>query len=510
MEHTERLQRVIAARGAGSRRAAEDAIRAGRVMVDGQLVTDLGVKVDPTAVDIRLDGKLLRPQRLRTIVLNKPSGYITTTSDERGRRTVMDLIDVPERLYPVGRLDRETQGLLLFTNDGDIANRVMHPRYQLDKEYHVLTLSRPNERALQRVRDGVIVEGKKVVPEEIRILRETREGIILKIVVHQGMYHVVRLVMQTVGIPVERLRRTRIGPLTIAGLGVGEWRDLTAGEQHQLSQALHLEREDDEIEQIAAARSRRPKPPKEPPKQRTSGKRPTIGDPDRQRRRRSDRSRPPDPSRPGPPVTPYDSATAPIGAASRQAAGPDSRRSDDRRGRTDDRRPRPGRGRDFERDNRRPGQFVGGRPGPASEERGQSPHPPAHRAGPRSGPTGPGPRPGSSRHFDERDDVRGETRDADQRFQDRRGARPRRPDSRPASPRSDRGQGRVDRAFDAGADIDRGSDELRRDPARVEIEYRRRDEQGGPPAGGRDRRRGGGRQDDRLPAPRRSPRRDAL
>src|SRR5688572_241650 len=229
MEHTERLQRVIAARGAGSRRAAEDAIRAGRVLVNGELITDLGVKVDPAA-EIRLDGKLLRPQRLRTIVLNKPSGYITTTSDERGRRTVMDLIDVPERLYPVGRLDRETQGLLLFTNDGDIANRVMHPRYQLDKEYHVLTLSRPNERALQRIRDGVIVEGKKVVPEEIRILRETREGIILKIVVHQGMYHVVRLVMETAGIPVHRLRRTRVGPLTIAGLSVGEWRDLTACE----------------------------------------------------------------------------------------------------------------------------------------------------------------------------------------------------------------------------------------------------------------------------------------
>src|SRR5687768_10499682 len=226
MEHTERLQRVIAARGGGSRRGAEELIRAGRVAVDGAVVTDLGTKIDPVAAEIRIDGKLLRPQRPRTILLNKPSGYITTTSDERGRRTVMDIVRVPERVYPVGRLDRDTQGLLILTNDGDLANRVMHPRYQLDKEYHVLTLTRPSDRTLQRLRDGVIVEGRRVVPEEFRILRETREGVILKIVIHQGLYHVVRLMMETVGIPVHRLRRVRIGPLSVTGISVGEWRDL--------------------------------------------------------------------------------------------------------------------------------------------------------------------------------------------------------------------------------------------------------------------------------------------
>jgi pseudouridine synthase len=260
MERTDRLQRVMAARGVGSRRAAEELIRAGRVTVDGEVVTDLGTKVDPVAAVIRVDGRLLKAQRPRTILLNKPSGYITTTSDERGRRTVMDLVRVPERVYPVGRLDRDTQGLLILTNDGDVANRVMHPRYELDKEYHVLTLSRPSDRTLQRIRDGVNVEGRKVVPEEFRILRETREGVILKIVIHQGMYHVVRLMMETVGIPVHRLRRVRIGPLSVSGIPVGTWRDVTPGELHQLYQALHLDQpEDATVPERPARGNRRPR-----------------------------------------------------------------------------------------------------------------------------------------------------------------------------------------------------------------------------------------------------------
>ncbi len=252
----ERLQRVMAARGAGSRRAAEELIRAGRVAVDGKTVTELGTKVDPLRAQIRVDGRLLRAQRPRSILLNKPSGYITTTSDERGRWTVMDLVDVPERVYPVGRLDRDTEGLLLLTNDGDIANRVMHPRYGLDKEYHVLTLSRPDDRTLTRVREGITVDGRRIVPSEFRILRETREGLILRIVIHEGLYHVVRRMMDAVGIPVERLRRVRLGPLSLEGIPKGTWRDLTAGELAQLHQALRLDH-DDEAEATAAPVGRR-------------------------------------------------------------------------------------------------------------------------------------------------------------------------------------------------------------------------------------------------------------
>ncbi|HEU5432056.1 MAG TPA: pseudouridine synthase, partial [Thermomicrobiales bacterium] len=241
METTERLQRVLAARGVGSRRKAEALIREGRVKVDGEVVTELGVRVDPLAARIEVDGRSLRPQRMRYLLLNKPSGYMTTTSDERGRRTVLDLVSVPERVYPVGRLDRETDGLLLLTNDGEVANRVMHPRYGLAKEYNILTAGRPPERLLERVRRGVTVDGKRVTPEAFRILRETHNGVILTMTIHEGMNRVVRKMMEEAGIPVVRLRRVRIGPLSLAGIPLGTYRDLTPGELGSLLEALRLQ-----------------------------------------------------------------------------------------------------------------------------------------------------------------------------------------------------------------------------------------------------------------------------
>lgn len=231
---------MLAARGVGSRRRSEDLIRAGRVAVNGLTVTEMGTKVDPRTAEIRVDGKLIRPQTLHYVILNKPRGYITTTSDDRGRQTVMDLVSIKDRLYPVGRLDRETEGLLLLTNDGEVANRVMHPRYGMTKEYQVLTLSRPNDAALRRIVNGIVLDGKQVVPDEFRILREAREGLILKIVLHEGMNRIVRRLMDEAGIPVERLRRVRIGPLTVAGLALGASRPLTEGERTTLFEALRL------------------------------------------------------------------------------------------------------------------------------------------------------------------------------------------------------------------------------------------------------------------------------
>ena len=241
----ERLQRILAARGVSSRRAAEDLIKAGRVNVDGTIVTELGSKADPIRSVIKVDGKILKAQRPRYILMNKPRGYITTVKDERDRRTVMDLVTIPERVYPVGRLDRDTEGLLLLTNDGDVANRVMHPRYELDKEYQVLTLARPTDDTLQRLRDGIVIEGKRIVPEEVRVIRETNEGLIIKIVVHEGLNHLVRRMMDAVGIPVERLRRMRVGPLMVTGIQLGTWRELTSGELRGLLEALHLDRAED-------------------------------------------------------------------------------------------------------------------------------------------------------------------------------------------------------------------------------------------------------------------------
>ena len=239
----ERLQRVIAARGVSSRRSAEELITSGRVSVNGQTVTELGTRVNATADEIRVDGKVLRPQRLRTVLLNKPAGYITTMQDERERRTVMELVPTRERLYPVGRLDRDTEGLLLLTNDGELANRIMHPRYRLAKEYHVLTTSRPPEHIFQRVREGVRIDNRLVVPDEIRLLRETREGVWIRLDIHEGVYHAVRRLMESVNIPVVRLRRHRIGPVSVQGVEPGAFRDLSVGELAQLGEAVHLGRD---------------------------------------------------------------------------------------------------------------------------------------------------------------------------------------------------------------------------------------------------------------------------
>jgi 23S rRNA pseudouridine2605 synthase len=237
----ERLQRILASRGVASRRAAEKLIKEGRVSVNGKVVTELGTKADPVRDQIRVDRQLLPPVPLRYLILNKPTGYITTMNDERGRWTVMDLVNVPERVFPVGRLDRNTEGLLLFTNDGDVANRVMHPRYGLAKEYQVLTRTRPSPQQLNRIRAGIVIDGRRIVPEEVRLLRESADGVILTITVHEGIYHLVRRIMEVAGIEVERLRRARIGPISIAGLRVGEWRDLTTGEQDTLFEALRLD-----------------------------------------------------------------------------------------------------------------------------------------------------------------------------------------------------------------------------------------------------------------------------
>lgn len=233
---------MLASAGVASRRKAEDLIRRGRVSVDGKIVTELGTRVDPLRARIKVDGKPIRRQPLRYIVMNKPSGFITTTSDERDRRTVMELIPTEPRLYPVGRLDRDTEGLLLFTNDGDVANRVMHPRYGLTKEYLVSTPEKPSEQVMSKVRAGVEIDGKRVVPHEFRIVRETADGVLLSVVVHEGMNRIVRRMMESAGIPLIKLHRVRVGPLSVSGIPRGAHRDLTSGELTSLLQSLHIER----------------------------------------------------------------------------------------------------------------------------------------------------------------------------------------------------------------------------------------------------------------------------
>lgn len=273
----ERLQRVLAASGVASRRKSEELIKAGRVSVDGTVVTELGTRVDPLRAKIRVDGKPVRRQPYRYIVMNKPSGFITTTSDERDRRTVMELLPAEPRLFPVGRLDRDTEGLLLFTNDGDVANRVMHPRYRLTKEYLVLTPEKPPEPMMSKVRAGVEIDGKRVVPHEFRIVRETADGIVLSVVVHEGMNRIVRRIMESVAIPVTSLRRVRVGPLSVSGIPRGAHRDLTQGELTSLLQSLHLERDASDKLQASGTSSTGSRRPAKTPSPRSRAKRQAPG-----------------------------------------------------------------------------------------------------------------------------------------------------------------------------------------------------------------------------------------
>lgn len=255
MASSERLQKVMAAAGVASRRASEEMITSGRVRVDGVVVRELGTRVDPETAKIEVDGRLIGPQRMRYIMLNKPSGYITTLADERARRTVADLIDIPERVVPVGRLDRPTQGLLLFTNDGELAHRVMHPRYRMDKEYEVLADGFPPPEVVQELRRGITIDGVMVTPEEVRPLRETPDGLLLKIVIQEGRNRIVRRMFEAVRYPVLRLVRSRIGPIQLGNLPRGAWRDLHDGELEQLREAVGLNEED-----TRSDRNRRPPP----------------------------------------------------------------------------------------------------------------------------------------------------------------------------------------------------------------------------------------------------------
>jgi 23S rRNA pseudouridine2605 synthase len=237
----ERLHKVLAARGVASRRKAEQMIADGRVSVDGEVVRTLGFRVDPETQEIAVDGKPVRHEQKRYIILNKPSGYITTAQDERGRPTVLDLVNVPERVVPVGRLDRKTSGLLLLTNDGELANRVAHPRFELEKEYEVLVDGHPPRPTLDELARGVTIDGERVRPHEVRAIRNEPDGTVLRIVIHEGRNRIVRRMMEQIGYPVLRLARIRLGPLLLHGIPKGSYRDLSPGELDQLWEAVAQE-----------------------------------------------------------------------------------------------------------------------------------------------------------------------------------------------------------------------------------------------------------------------------
>jgi len=241
----ERLQKVLAHAGVASRRASEVIIQEGRVTVNGQVVTELGVKVDPQRDKITVDGQALAQPSEKPvyIMLHKPAGVLSAARDERGRQTVVDLVDVPERVYPAGRLDLQSSGLMVLTNDGELAEQLTHPRYHLDKEYHVLVRGQPTNQTLARWRSGEIrVEGQPTRQAVIERLNPEGENFWLKIILTEGRKRQIREVAKSLGHPVLRLERVRIGPLRLGRLKAGHWRYLTSNELQHLKNSLKLAR----------------------------------------------------------------------------------------------------------------------------------------------------------------------------------------------------------------------------------------------------------------------------
>src|SRR5436190_7466136 len=209
----------------------------GRVTVNGTTVRELGTKADPAVDDIRVDGRRIKlPERHRYVLLNKPRGYVTTRSDPQKRPTVIDLIGARDYIYPVGRLDFDSEGLLLLTNDGDLAARLTHPSHGVDRVYEARVLGIPDAHALQRLSRGVPIDGRRTAPAHVALVPGRRDGphSTLRLTIHEGRNRQVRKMCEAIGHPVERLRRVAIGPIRDERLKPGQWRDLTAAEVARL------------------------------------------------------------------------------------------------------------------------------------------------------------------------------------------------------------------------------------------------------------------------------------
>ncbi|HEX6326101.1 MAG TPA: pseudouridine synthase [Jiangellaceae bacterium] len=238
-----RLQKVLAAAGVGSRRACEAMIAAGRVEVDGKVVRTMGLRVDPTSAVIKVDGMRITTQEsgLVHLALNKPRGVVSTMSDPEGRPSLGDYVrNRRERLFHVGRLDADTEGLILLTNDGELAHRLTHPSYEVPKTYLAEVVG-PIARDLgKRLRNGIELDDGLVTVDEFRVVSRSGARVMLELVLHEGRKHVVRRLLDSVGYPVERLVRTDLGPIKLGDLRVGNTRRLTHDEVGALYRAVGL------------------------------------------------------------------------------------------------------------------------------------------------------------------------------------------------------------------------------------------------------------------------------
>lgn len=230
----ERLQKLLSAAGVCSRRAAETYLTAGRVTVNGEPAR-LGQKADPDRDEILVDGRPLAPRAKPVyILLNKPRGYVTTLSDEQGRKTVAELVaDCGARVYPVGRLDLDSEGLLLLTNDGDWAQHLLHPSHEVEKTYHVSVFG-PVAGAAARLAAMTDLEGEPIRPARVEVLRQTSRTAVLAVTIHEGKNRQIRRMCARCGLTVKRLRRVQEGPLKLGNLPSGKWRDLSENEVEAL------------------------------------------------------------------------------------------------------------------------------------------------------------------------------------------------------------------------------------------------------------------------------------
>ena len=286
-----RLQKVLAQAGVASRRAAEQLIIAGRVSVNGQIVTELGTRVKPGQDVLEVDGERLplAAEKPVYIMLNKPRGILSTVEDARGRRTVADLVNLPERLFPIGRLDLNSEGLMLLTNDGEIAHQLTHPRYGHEKEYEVLVEGFPLDPVLVKWRrGGVLVDGTPSAPCRVERLRvepgacQGEDGTWLRVTMREGRKRQIRRLAAALGHPAYRIIRVRIGPVKLGSLKVGTWRHLTSTEVDALRAALSgTSRKPDAVPRGSSSAQPRRETTTRPLRQETSNNRPVRTNTDR-------------------------------------------------------------------------------------------------------------------------------------------------------------------------------------------------------------------------------------
>lgn len=229
----ERLQKVIANSGYCSRRKAEELIKNGKVMVNGKKIEELGFKVDGNDI-ITVENKILKKENKEYILLYKPRGVVTTTSDEKGRKTVLDLIETNKRLYPVGRLDYDTSGLLLLTNDGELTNILIHPKNEIDKVYIAKINGIMNGFEIKTLEKGVLIDGKKTAPCKVKVRKKEKDSSIIELTIHEGKNHQVKKMFEAIGFKVLKLKREKLAFLNLSGLKPGEYRYLSIKEVKML------------------------------------------------------------------------------------------------------------------------------------------------------------------------------------------------------------------------------------------------------------------------------------